>query len=331
MIRHLGYEDPLQLRRKLQRNVRLLQLEFSARPDDPATLFHLGWAQLLLGNYAEALRFLKRSLRSQTHPELLQVRKTYALMADCLSRMQRKPEALDVCRTGLEQFPQDTELLFHQGQLLGELGNLPEAEMCFLRLLTCPADTPLEYGVEVGLRGTRAHYLLGLLYEQQGRVEEAEFQYRAALADEPTYAFAWVGLGQLYLSLGRREEFAAVIERLAACPGGEAMAPTLLARQCIADRRFGKGRALLDRALALDPEFLWPQLVLSDLLFASGSDWRLCVQIHRQILQALPNRPGVRERLQSLLAQPHSQVPLASPTPAPDYTKVVCRHEMSTG
>ena len=303
VIRHVGYADRLQKRRKLQRNLRLLQLNFLAHPDDPPTLFHLGWAQLSLGNHGEALRFLKRSLRVESEQDPLQVRKTYGLMVECLSQSQRKREALDLCGAGLQQFPQDTELLFRKGQLLGEFGDLPGAEQCFLELLTRPADTPLEYGVEIGLRGARTHYLLGLLYEQQGRVGEAELQHRAALAEEPQYSFAWVGLGQLYLALGRRQEFAAVIERLAACPNGNALAPTLLARQCIAERRFDEARVLLDRAIALDSESLWPRLVLGDLLFASGSDRDLCVRLHREALQALPQKTALRERLESLLAQ----------------------------
>ena len=312
-IQHVGYANPVQRQRKLQRNLQLLQLDFASHPDDATTLFHLGWCHLELSHYAEALRFLKRSLRSECRANRPQVRKTHSLMVECLSQMQRKREALEACTAALQQYPHDTELLFRQGHLLGALGDCAGSEMCFLQLLTTPSDTAFEYGVEVGLRGAKAHYMLGLLYEQQGRAWEAELQYRGALAEQPDYGFAWVGLGQLLLSFGRLDEFQKIVTHLAACPNGDVMAPTLLARLRIIEGRYAEARTLLDAAMARDPDMLWPRLVLSDLLFASGSDWRLCVQVHRQILQSLPDQPGIRERLEQLLAQGRECVaPLAS-------------------
>lgn len=312
-IQHVGYADPVQRRRKLERNLRLLQLDFASHPDDAVTLFHLGWCHLELSHYAESLRFLKRSLRGDCRVSRPQAGKAQALIVECLSQMQRKQEALEVCTAALRQYPNDTELLFRQGHLLGVLGDFAGSESCFLQLLTTPSATAFEYGVEVGLRGAKAHYMLGLLYEQQGRIWEAELQYRGALAAQPDYCFAWVGLGQLHLASGRLDEFQQAVTHLAACPDGDIMAPTLLARLRIIEGRFDEARALLDAAMARDPELLWPRMVLSDLLFASGSDWRLCVQLHRQILQTIPNQPGIRQRLEQLLAQRHECVaPLAT-------------------
>ena len=44
------------------RNLRLLHLEDTEHPDDPFTLFNLGWTYQELGQTAEALRLLRRSL-----------------------------------------------------------------------------------------------------------------------------------------------------------------------------------------------------------------------------------------------------------------------------
>src|SRR5437588_256394 len=62
VIAHSGYDDPALLRRKQERNLRLLHLEDHDHPDDPFTLFNLGWAYLDLGRMVEALAFLHRSL-----------------------------------------------------------------------------------------------------------------------------------------------------------------------------------------------------------------------------------------------------------------------------
>src|SRR5205814_5606554 len=80
VIDHAGYQDPDLTRRKLERNLRLLRLEQAERPDDPFTLFNLGWAQAELGRPAEALPCLRRSLeRSQPGDSI--ARKLYALLA----------------------------------------------------------------------------------------------------------------------------------------------------------------------------------------------------------------------------------------------------------
>jgi glycosyltransferase involved in cell wall biosynthesis len=44
IVTHTGYIDPALRQRKTQRNLRLLHLEEAEQPDDPFTLFNLGWA-----------------------------------------------------------------------------------------------------------------------------------------------------------------------------------------------------------------------------------------------------------------------------------------------
>jgi glycosyltransferase involved in cell wall biosynthesis len=61
-IAHAGYHDAAERRRKLDRNVRLMELEKRERPDDPITLFNLGWAYQQQGKVAESLPLLRRSL-----------------------------------------------------------------------------------------------------------------------------------------------------------------------------------------------------------------------------------------------------------------------------
>ena len=43
-ITHTGYEDSAVRRRKTERNLRLLELEYAEQPEHPFTLFNLGWA-----------------------------------------------------------------------------------------------------------------------------------------------------------------------------------------------------------------------------------------------------------------------------------------------
>src|SRR5262249_32780397 len=54
IIDHVGYVDGSVRLKKLERNLRLLQLDNADRPDDSFTLFNLGWTMMDLGRTREA-------------------------------------------------------------------------------------------------------------------------------------------------------------------------------------------------------------------------------------------------------------------------------------
>src|SRR5262249_47737745 len=62
VIRHTGYVDAGRRKAKNEHYLRLLHREDAERPDDPVTLFNLGWTLQKLGRMAESLPPLRRSL-----------------------------------------------------------------------------------------------------------------------------------------------------------------------------------------------------------------------------------------------------------------------------
>jgi hypothetical protein len=52
-------------------------------------------------------------------------------------------------------------------------------------------------GVDAGLAGYKTRHQLGLLYQEQGRNDLAEAQWRLALAERPDFSPAGVSLAQL--------------------------------------------------------------------------------------------------------------------------------------
>src|SRR5260370_1596740 len=56
VIHHVGYQDAATTPRKLERNLRLLQLDHAEHPDQPYILFNLGWAHLALGSVQASAR-----------------------------------------------------------------------------------------------------------------------------------------------------------------------------------------------------------------------------------------------------------------------------------
>src|SRR5205823_6184177 len=80
VIDHVGYQESGARRHKLERNLRLLELDHADRPDDAFTLFNLGWTLLDLGRTDEALTHLQHALK-QTKPSSSTLRKLYHLLA----------------------------------------------------------------------------------------------------------------------------------------------------------------------------------------------------------------------------------------------------------
>src|SRR5438552_1743970 len=77
-----------------------------------------------------------------------------------------------------------------------------DAEVCYLQLLAGPEAAHLA-SVPIGLNGYITRHNLAVLYHQQGRLAEAETQWRAAVEKKPDFVQAWLGLEELYVSQGR--------------------------------------------------------------------------------------------------------------------------------
>ncbi len=106
VIDHSGYEDPALKSRKAERNLRLLLLDHAEHPDEPFILFNLGWAYMEVGRPTDALALLERS-RALSHTGVSIMPLIYTLHVQCLIKLDRRREALAVCRAGRVRYPAD--------------------------------------------------------------------------------------------------------------------------------------------------------------------------------------------------------------------------------
>jgi tetratricopeptide (TPR) repeat protein len=136
-VEHDGYVDPALRAKKTERNLRLLHLDDKDRPDDPFTLFNLGWAYLGLGRAPEAVPLLRRSL-ARSRPGDSIVRKLYVLLAQAHRVLGQRADALAACRAGRARHPDDAELLFAEAMLLREVGDRAGAEARLRQLVAAP-------------------------------------------------------------------------------------------------------------------------------------------------------------------------------------------------
>jgi glycosyltransferase involved in cell wall biosynthesis/tetratricopeptide (TPR) repeat protein len=195
VIQHTGYQDPALRRRKLERDRRLLEMESAEKPDDPFILFNRGCIAQELGRLDEAIPLLRRSLE-RSHAKDSIVRKLYALLAQCHRQLGQGDLALAACRKGLEFYPKDVELLFQEGLVLRERGERAAAKACWSLLLR-PQSAEHFASIDTGLCGYKARHNLALVCLEDGNLTEAEAHWRAALAEQPGFALARLGLGEV--------------------------------------------------------------------------------------------------------------------------------------
>jgi len=117
-------------------------------------------------------------------------------MAYSMLNAGRVSDALKLIDEALAQEP--ANIMFHtvKGEICLRAGRIDQAETSFLRVL------------EIDPHMTDAHRALGSIYDQQGRKQEAEQEFKTALADRayPAPEKIHLNLGMLYSSQGRNEE-----------------------------------------------------------------------------------------------------------------------------
>ena len=313
VIRHVGYEEVSSFQQKRERNLRLLNLNYLLNPDDPDTLFYLGRAHLNGGHFEEAWPYFVRCAQ-RTGDSPARERKLYALQVQCLSKMGRKEDALRQTVWGLSYFPDDLELRFEQAVLYCELGRPLDAELCLRELLALSPSNYMRIGVSEEQIRMQARYLLGMALGDQGRLDEAEQLFLAALVVPCGRLPGLRGLGYIALLKRQSNRLTEIIRQLRDLPGGQVHAAVMEAEWYRMSGQFATARALLTEAIRQNPREMWPRLVLSEVLRQEGTDRQAFIEAQYDILALDPGNADARQRLQVLLAQ-------SPPAPRPEPVK----------
>jgi glycosyltransferase involved in cell wall biosynthesis len=301
VIDHAGFSVPETQDGKVARNLRLLELELAERPDDSFTLFNLAGVRLKEGRMQEALALLRRS-RDCARPGDTLLRKLHAMLVRAHAGLGQVEEALAACRAGLEQFSDDGELLFHRALLLHGRADHAGAAAALERILEVPA--PEHFGsVDAGLYGYRTRNFLATVYRDQGRLKEAESQWRAAVAECPAFSLAWRELARLYAEQGRWPEVLEVAGRLDADPETATDGLLLRGRAYLARKEFAAAREQLRAAIARAPQAVLPRVLLSYTFLQEGSDWSAAEAALLEVLALDPNHAEARRNLEVVRRQ----------------------------
>ncbi len=182
-IAHLGYLDAGRCDYKLERNLRILKAELREKPGNPLVLFNIGWAAIYRNDPKTVLGYLRASLTASSPHDAL-IRKVYALLAQAHLMLGEPDSALAALVTGRSLAPDDAGLLYSEGILRRDRGDLDGAEACWRRVLTHSRRDTFSI-VMPGVHGHLTRRKLAALAESRGDVAEAIRLWNEVLVECP--------------------------------------------------------------------------------------------------------------------------------------------------
>ena len=213
--------------------------------------------------------------------------------------MLLRADALATCRQGRAYYPDDAEIQFHESVALHGVGELAAAIECLERVIA-GSDTQHFGSAARGLRGHIARTKLAGYLNEASRVQDARDQFRLALAEQPGYLPALLGLGDLCVAEREWAGLDEVVATLKAIPQA-AEGEVFRGRAHRARQEFTAARVVLEAAIKVYPLALTPRLVLSHVLLQEGRDMAAAERALRAVLAMDPGHAETRQHLDVLL------------------------------
>jgi tetratricopeptide (TPR) repeat protein len=298
---HSGSDQtPEGKQRKIERDLRILKLDLAERPDHPFVLFNLGMTYEDIGQYDEAEKWLRRCLAA-SRPGESHVRKAYALLANCLSRLNRFREAKAICEQALAKFPLDDELRFRLGVAAHNLGESWKAEAAYRSILGNRGARHFT-SVDSGIAGFKTRHNLALVYAELGKRSLSELQWWISLAEAPSFRAGIRALAQSLLDQGKLATAELLADELQALKN--TATDGLWLKSEIARRRddVEESRKCLERAWQLEPDSLLLLRARCRLSFEQGSLSEAATALER-LTEKEPNDPSAHYNLGQVYAQ----------------------------
>ena len=171
----------------------------------------LGTMLMELGDWQAAKQPLEKTI--ELEPELF---KAYYKLAQVNEQLDDQQSALKHYTEAIQKGPRFLEAYSALGRLYADLGYLDQAAQV------------LTEGLKVALKGTdeeaQVHHLLGTVYQQQKKFDQAIGEFKAALDVVPGMRDALFSLGWTYSIQGNKEEAKRFLGKFVDVAGAEAPA-----------------------------------------------------------------------------------------------------------
>jgi tetratricopeptide (TPR) repeat protein len=319
-ILHIGYTEGAAYQRKLQRNVRLLLMDYAVDPDNVSTLIHLGLSYFHLGRFELARPHLERVLTLAAAPGD-HLRQVYGSLASMALAEGKADEALERIDQALALFPGGEYLLLLRAESLYDLDRYAEAKTTLARIIDAPDGPQYRGGVPSHIKDKLAPRKLADVLRLQQQYAAAEAIARSIVTRFADDTLSWHTLGRVYLDWGQRIKLLRVVERLRACPQGELFASLLLATWHLQQRDPGPAGPLIDRLIAEAPQMPMLRILRAEWLAQTNAPIDDRIHACRDILRLQPGHVEARRLLETLQAVQHQVA--ASPARAFSTTVVL--------
>jgi predicted CXXCH cytochrome family protein len=276
-------------------------------------------------NLAAGIPQLQSALRTHQpkRPEF------YMALAQALSAVERRDEAISEYRTALERDPKSLPALRGLGAALAKGGDLPGAV------------TILERARAIDPRDAATLHELGLAYRELGRSNDALSAVQDAVRLDPDLPEIRNSLGNMLLEMGDRDKAEESLREAIRSQPDFSEAHAGLGNALVANgdlneaesqyrlaiqldpanfvARYGYGAALASRghfdeaqkqiqeALKLSPDFADAHGILGD-LYARRGEWRLATTQYREALRVKPDSGSAHLGLGTALAATHDLI-----------------------
>jgi glycosyltransferase involved in cell wall biosynthesis len=287
-IEHVGYQRRSLVQQKLQRNFRLLQMEYAVRPDDPDTLLDLAVNYSKRGKLKPARQMLCRLFETGDHEKVC-TRRAFTTHAEVELQAGRLQSAVDATARGLIFFPADEHLAYLQAEALFQLGEVEAARLVLVGIITqAPAAPQLAFGSPRDIRRRLAPLGLGEVLRVQGALQQAEAVLRAITRDFPDDPAAWQYLARVYINAGDRQKFEEARDRLQEIPEAQYWPPLLDAGWELARGEPQRAERMIEESIEIAPHVAFPRLLRAQCLSRRGAPLPEQLQAYGDVLRLQP-------------------------------------------
>jgi tetratricopeptide (TPR) repeat protein len=281
-------------KRKQERDLRILLLELAERPRHPFTLFNLGMTYADIGDHVQAIPFLQSSIEQSSLNDS-HLRKAYSLLVNSYIQSGNLVAAETECRHGRAAFPDDPELLFRHAMLAHSGKRWEEAEQAYCRLIHYRGERYLS-SVDPTITGYKARHNLAALYQDMGRPELAELQWREVVRELPEYRAGWRGLIDTFIRLGRCNAAQAAIDHMLEIPSMRGTAHLSRAQVLEAQGDLVAAKSEILAAIHEEPASVPPVEALCRLLFEHGDPFEAKLAL-KELAERAPDAAPVFHNL----------------------------------
>ena len=216
---HVGFQDPSLVTHKLERNLRLVEMDCADLPTDPFPMFYRGVMLADLGRSTEAIVTLSLCAPLVDPNSPIACWLAHAL-ANAYHASGQFPDALETVRNARRVFPIEPALASLEAELLVELGDLPGAGAALVGVATHDVR-------DLNAQHLRARTLFAEVMLVLGHHEAAEHTARVVIAAHAAFGAAWLVLTDALLAQGHLDALEEVARGLGGLRGGD-MARSLI-------------------------------------------------------------------------------------------------------